>query len=75
MVLGARPQKAMLVYKAEEILGENPTKKEIDSLVDYVMEEVKFESNMRGSKEYRQILAKVFINRGIEEIMGGTNAN
>ncbi len=75
VVLGARPQKAKLVSKAETILSENPTKEEIDSLVEHVIKEVKFESNMRGSTEYRQILAKVFINRGIEEIIGGTYAN
>lgn len=75
VVLGARPQRAMIVNNVEEILSESPTKAEIDHLVDYVMKEVKFDSNMRGSKEYRQILAKVFINRGIEEIMGGTNEN
>jgi len=75
VVLGARPQKAMLINDAEVILSETPTKEEIDYLVDYVIKEVKFESNMRGSKEYRQILAKVFINRGIEEISGGTYAN
>jgi len=75
VVLGARPQKAMLVHNVEEILSEYPTKEEIDLLVSHVIKEVKFESNMRGSKEYRQILAKVFINRGIEEIMGGTNEN
>lgn len=73
VVLGARPQRAILVDKASGILGENPTKEEIDALIVNVMEEVKFGSNMRGSKEYRQILAKAFINRGIEEIMGGTH--
>jgi CO/xanthine dehydrogenase FAD-binding subunit len=75
IVLGARPQKAILVNKEEVILSENPTKEEIDSLVEHVIKEVKFESNMRGSKEYRQILANVLINRGIEEIMGGSHAN
>ncbi|MBK5241668.1 FAD binding domain-containing protein [Clostridium sp.] len=73
IVLGARPQKAILVNKTGIILSENPTKEEIDFLVEHVMKEVKFQSNMRGSKEYRQILARVFINRGIEEIMGGTH--
>lgn len=75
IVLGARPQKAMIINNVEEILSEFPTKEEIDLLVSQVIKEVKFESNMRGSKEYRQILAKVFINRGIEEIIGGTNEN
>ena len=75
LVLGARPQRAVLVEKASEILGKNPSKEEIDSLISHVTEEVKFGSNMRGSKEYRLILAKTFINRGLEEIKGGTREN
>jgi len=75
IVLGARPQRAILVNQADGTLSENPTQEEIDSLVNCVIEKVKFGSNMRGSKEYRQILSKVLINRGIEEIMGGTHAN
>ena len=51
------------------------TQKEIDDVVKYVIENVKFYSNMRGSKEYRQILSKVFINRGISEITGGSYGN
>ena len=74
IVIGARPQKAMNV-NATEILSEVPTQKEIDDVVKYVIENVKFDSNMRGSKEYRQILAKVFINRGISEITGGSYGN
>ena len=74
IVIGARPQKAMNV-NATEILSEVPTQKEIDDVVKYVIENVKFDSNMRGSKEYRQILSKVFINRGISEITGGSYGN
>lgn len=75
VVLGARPRKATIVKYAEEILSEIPSSEEIDSLFSHIMETVKFESNMRGSKEYRQILTKVLINRAIEEILGGTHAN
>jgi putative selenate reductase FAD-binding subunit len=75
VVLGARPQRATAVSNSEEILSETPSKEEIDSLLNQVIENVKFGSNMRGSKEYRQILAKVFINRAIDEIVGGTYAN
>ena len=71
VVIGARPQRAMMVNHLEEILSETPSKEEIDSLLNHVIENVKFGSNMRGSSEYRQILAKVFINRAIEEIVGG----
>ena len=74
IVIGARPQKAMNV-NAAEILSEIPTQNEIDEVVEYVMQNVKFDSNMRASKEYRQILAKVFINRAISEITGGNYGN
>jgi CO/xanthine dehydrogenase FAD-binding subunit len=75
IVLGARPQRATLVEEAGKILSDAPTQEEIEALTDYIIKEVKFGTNMRGSKEYRQILAKALINRGIEEIMGGTHAN
>lgn len=75
VILGARPQRAIRVEAAYEILSENPTDEEINLLIDRVIKEVKFGSNMRGSKEYRQILAKVLINRGISEIMGGFYEN
>ena len=74
IVIGARPQKAMNV-NAAELLSEIPTQNEVDEVVEYVMKNVKFASNMRGSKEYRQILAKVFINRAISEITGGSYGN
>lgn len=74
IVIGARPQKAMTV-DAAKLLSDIPTQKEVDEVVEYVMQNVKFDSNMRGSKEYRQILAKVFINRAISEITGGSYGN
>lgn len=75
IIIGARPQRATVVNDSKETLSETPSEEEIESLVNNVIKNVKFESNMRGSKEYRQILAKVFINRAIEEITGGTYAN
>lgn len=74
IVIGARPQKAINI-NAVELLSEVPTQNEIDDVVNYVMENIKFDSNMRGSKEYRKILAKVFINRAISEITGGNYGN
>lgn len=74
LVLGARPYKAMLVRGTENILSEIPDREDVSLLINHVMKGVKFGSNMRGSREYRQILANVFIIRGIEEITGGTYA-
>ena len=75
IVLGARPQKAMKVIGVSKLLSEIPTKDEIGKVINKVIEEVKFESNMRGSKEYRLLLAKALINRGIEGIIGGSYEN
>ncbi|MGN0144079.1 MAG: FAD binding domain-containing protein [Clostridium sp.] len=46
-----------------------------NNFIDHVLETVEFQSNMRASKEYRKILAKVLINRAIDEISGGKNGN
>lgn len=75
IVLGARPQKAMEVSEVSELLSERPTKEEVEKVINKVIHEIKFESNMRGSKEYRQLLAKAFIKRGIEGIVGGSYEN
>lgn len=75
IVLGARPQKAIEVSEVSDLLSEVPTKEEIEKVINKIFNEVKFESNMRGSKEYRQLLAKAFIKRGIEGIVGGSYEN
>lgn len=71
IVLGARPKRADFIKNSDEILSEIPTKEEIKLLLDRNFKEMKFESNMRGSKEYREILASVLVKRGICEITGG----
>ena len=74
LVIGARPQKATLVEYTNN-LSEVPTKEEVEALINYVMENVKFSSNIRASKEYRMLVAKAFIKRGISEISGGNYGN
>ena len=46
----------------------NPTEEERNNLISYIMDNVKFQSNMRGSSEYRKILAKALVNRGIDSV-------
>lgn len=73
VVLGARPMKADL---SQFELSENPDSKEIDAAVAKVVEETLFGTNIRGSREYRQILAGVLAVRNIKEILsGGNHAN
>lgn len=74
--IGARPKKAMLISQE---LPMEPTKDEIEKLSYEIAENLAemqaFETNMRGSKEYRQILCHVLVSRGMEEVMGGTYDN
>lgn len=73
VVHGARPMKAKLTQFE---LSENPEKAEIDSAVVNAVNNTLFGTNIRGSKEYRKILANVLAKRNIEEILnGGNHAN
>ena len=66
VVLGARPHKAVVIDNVQLL---NPKDEgEVDLFIDQVVEQVTFGSNMRGSAEYRQALAKVLIRRAINEI-------
>lgn len=70
VVHGARPMKAKL---SKFILNNNPSQEEIDATVKFAVENTNFGTNIRGSKEYRQILADVLAKRNIEEILNGGN--
>lgn len=73
VVHGARPMKATLTQFE---LSENPEQAEIDAAITNVVNNTSFGTNIRGSKEYRQILANVLAKRNVEEILnGGNHAN
>ncbi len=57
-------------------IKDNASKEEIEALVKKAVNNTNFGSNIRGSKEYRQILAEVLAKRNIEELLvGGNYAN
>lgn len=66
VVLGARPKQAVLIDNV--VLEDASDEAAVKNFVDQVVSQVEFGSNMRGSKEYREGLAKVLIKRGIQEI-------
>lgn len=72
VVLGARPARAVLVPNE---LSKIPSEKEIENLIRSIQENIIFQSNMRGSALYRRHLSGVLVKRGIEEILGGKNAD
>ena len=67
--VGARPKRAAL-QMIECTFGPSEEEK-ISELAKKVCENLEFDSNMRGSKEYRNHLATVFVKRGILALVGG----
>ncbi|MCG8483311.1 MAG: FAD binding domain-containing protein [Clostridia bacterium] len=70
IAVGARPTKAKLAYEASNLLSQNPLDDEIDAACCLLTHELNFGTNLRGSSEYRKILAKVLVKRGVKEICG-----
>lgn len=68
VVLGARPKQAVRID--DVILEDSQNETAVDHFIDEVVSQVEFGSNMRGSKEYRQGLARILIKRGIREVNG-----
>lgn len=66
--VGARPHKAKLAHEAAELLSQRPTVDEVRETANRVVKELDFGTNLRASKEYRELLAKVLVQRAIEEI-------
>lgn len=66
--LGARPAKARLALEAAAKLKENPDESQIEDTCQTVITELGFGSNQRGSKTFREHLAKVLVKRGVKEL-------
>ncbi len=64
--LGARPMKAELFVAEENVTEENA-----EAVAGKAAETIRFSSNMRGSAEYREHLAKVLAKRGLLTLLKG----
>lgn len=66
VVFSATPYKAKIV---DDVILTNPNDvEEVEKFVNEVVSKVTFDSNMRGSAEYRKAIAKVLLKRAIAEI-------
>jgi CO/xanthine dehydrogenase FAD-binding subunit len=70
--IGARPMRAVCIRDEQGILTEGITKERAEAFGAYVKEHVKTSSNMRGSGEYRSILASVLTRRALLQIAEGS---
>lgn len=70
--VGARPQKAVRLAMSEtvkeKVLDGVCSKEEMKAEAENISAQVKTDSNMRGSKEYRSHLACVLIRRALEKL-------
>lgn len=76
--IGARPMKAVCLTDEQGILKDGITKERAEAFGDYVKAQVTMGSNLRGSSEYRSLIAGVLVRRGllaIQEREGGTDAD
>ena len=68
--VGARPMKAGVIEKSGWLPASSRSEREIEALADWVKDQFIYGSNMRGSSEYREHLAYVYIKRGVKEVLG-----
>lgn len=74
-VIGARPQRALLVEDEEKILEGGLTEENIRKFAAYVTKKTPTGSNMRAGADYRSHLVEVQVRRALEEMRGETNAD
>ncbi len=70
-VVGARPQRAVLIKDTKGILSKEVTEEKAAEFADFVTESLVFGSNMRASKAYREHLSRVLIKRCVLALNGG----
>jgi len=70
IVVGARPSLATFAVKAMEFINNQKeiTSDVISETAEIAVNELKFGTNSKASKEYRIELAKVYIKRGLKEV-------
>lgn len=69
-VIGARPDRAIVINDDEKILADGLNKEAIEKFAEYVANNTKTGANTRGSSEYRKHLIKVLTTRNLLEIGG-----
>ena len=64
-VLGARPGRAELVTDTEKMVSEEATAEEATAFGKFAAEQLRYNTNMRGSAEYRKQITPVLVKRAM----------
>lgn len=74
IAIGARPGVALIPLKTVERINQTGySEEQFSQIEDIFIEECQFGSNGKASKEYRLQLAKVYLQRGLNEVMMSGN--
>lgn len=75
IAVGARPGIALLAYRTMKYLNgnKNPDPSIIHEATEILLGEIPFGDNLRGTKTYRQGLAKTLFLRGLREVVANEN--
>ena len=70
IAVGARPSISILAVESMKFINAQSviTDEVIEETAKKVVEELKFGTNSRGSQEYREQLAYVYVKRGLKEV-------
>lgn len=68
--IGARPERAIVIYDETNILADGITEESAEKMAEYVAATTPTHSNLRGSSEYRTHLAKVLTKRNLLRLGG-----
>ncbi|MDD6481046.1 MAG: FAD binding domain-containing protein [Lachnospiraceae bacterium] len=74
-VIGARPERAVLLEDIQGILSGGINQQTASSFADFAAENIKVGSNVRGSAAYRTHLIRVLTNRALLELEEMTHGN
>nr|WP_307775723.1 FAD binding domain-containing protein [uncultured Cetobacterium sp.] len=67
--VGARPGKAILAKSTMEILNSSINEDNLIKAMKNICNEIPVDSNMRGSKNYRELLLAALLRKGIQEVL------
>lgn len=72
IVVGARPGGAIFATQAMAYINNQSdiTEETIEETADIASNEIPVSDNARASKEYRELLVKVYVKRGLKEVCG-----
>ncbi|QLY39497.1 FAD-binding protein [Hujiaoplasma nucleasis] len=71
IAVGSRPGIAKLCYKAMAYLNQEKdiTDQVIDLVLDKAIEELELSGNLRASQEYREVLVRTYLKRGLKQVI------